>query len=143
MKRSTEMQRLDVGSHGKLTSARQIECARSAQCAPFKHHYDDCVERVTAAEEDSERKGPKEDCVEECTCANPIPNCSSPLLSLESWSLSILYQLPYCVCRQWHHTLHPDDVQISLALSLIFVLVFHLQHCAAACAAPKLFKSLR
>jgi len=43
-----------------------IECANSAKCAPYKHHYDECVERVTRQEEDEDYKGPKEDCVEEC-----------------------------------------------------------------------------
>ncbi|KAJ5190747.1 uncharacterized protein N7498_009732 [Penicillium cinerascens] len=41
------------------------ECANSAKCAPYKHHYDECVERVTRQEEDEDYKGPKEDCVEE------------------------------------------------------------------------------
>ncbi|OJJ59515.1 hypothetical protein ASPSYDRAFT_43866, partial [Aspergillus sydowii CBS 593.65] len=43
-------------------------CANSAQCAPYKHHYDECVERVTSQQEDEDYKGPKEDCVEECQC---------------------------------------------------------------------------
>lgn len=42
------------------------ECARSAQCIGYKHHYQECVERVTAQHEDESYKGPKEDCVEEC-----------------------------------------------------------------------------
>ncbi|RYO96676.1 hypothetical protein DL764_007424 [Monosporascus ibericus] len=37
------------------------ECANSKQCAPAKHHYDECVERVTGAA-DGEAN---EDCVEE------------------------------------------------------------------------------
>ncbi|KAL2215838.1 ubiquinol-cytochrome C reductase hinge protein-domain-containing protein [Thermoascus aurantiacus ATCC 26904] len=41
------------------------ECANSSQCAPFKHHFDECVERVTRQQEDPNYKGPKEDCVEE------------------------------------------------------------------------------
>ncbi|RMZ88500.1 hypothetical protein DV736_g4277, partial [Chaetothyriales sp. CBS 134916] len=41
------------------------ECARSAQCHGVKHHFDECVERVTAQHEDPEYKGHKEDCVEE------------------------------------------------------------------------------
>ncbi|KAJ5606099.1 hypothetical protein N7510_008880 [Penicillium lagena] len=41
------------------------DCAHSAQCAPYKHHFDECVERVTRQEEDEDHKGPKEDCVEE------------------------------------------------------------------------------
>jgi Ubiquinol-cytochrome C reductase hinge protein len=49
-----------------LTNAFHPECAHSAQCAPFKHHFDECVERVTRQEEDEDYKGPKEDCVEEC-----------------------------------------------------------------------------
>lgn len=43
-----------------------IECANSSQCAPYKHHFDECVERVTQQQEDEDYKGPKEDCVEEC-----------------------------------------------------------------------------
>ena len=39
---------------------------RSHQCIGYKHHYDECVERVTAQHEDKEYKGAKEDCVEEC-----------------------------------------------------------------------------
>jgi len=31
-----------------------------------KHHFDECVERVTQQLEDPDFKGPKEDCVEEC-----------------------------------------------------------------------------
>ncbi|KAI9744778.1 MAG: hypothetical protein M1818_001703 [Claussenomyces sp. TS43310] len=57
------------------------ECKESKQCAPAKHHFDECVERVTSAEEQS---GPKEDCVEEffhlAHCAN---NCAAPKL----WSV--------------------------------------------------------
>ncbi|KIW63460.1 hypothetical protein PV04_10296 [Phialophora macrospora] len=41
------------------------ECARSAQCQGYKHHFDECVERVTKQEEDADHKGPKENCVEE------------------------------------------------------------------------------
>lgn len=39
------------------------ECANSKQCAPAKHHYDECVERVTKQQDEG---GAKEDCVEEC-----------------------------------------------------------------------------
>ncbi|MCJ1472144.1 hypothetical protein MMC13_000791 [Lambiella insularis] len=43
------------------------ECAHSAQCAPLKHHYDECVERVTANHDDPHKgKAKGEDCVEEC-----------------------------------------------------------------------------
>lgn len=40
------------------------DCEESKACAPAKHHYDECVERVTAAADSEE--GAKEDCVEEC-----------------------------------------------------------------------------
>ncbi|KAI9782761.1 MAG: ubiquinol--cytochrome-c reductase subunit 6 [Peltula sp. TS41687] len=45
------------------------ECAKSSQCMPYKHHYDECVERVMEHEKHAAsgaKKGPKEDCVEEC-----------------------------------------------------------------------------
>ena len=42
------------------------ECARSSQCISYKHHFDECAERVTKQHEDPNHKGPKEDCVEEC-----------------------------------------------------------------------------
>ncbi|KAH8150146.1 uncharacterized protein LAJ45_05832 [Morchella importuna] len=55
------------------------ECANSKECRPYKHHYDECVERVTAAASEENATGPKEDCVEEffhvlhcaTTCAAP------------------------------------------------------------------------
>ncbi|PLN85229.1 hypothetical protein BDW42DRAFT_161350 [Aspergillus taichungensis] len=49
-----------------IANGTSIECANSAHCAPAKHHYDECVERVTQQQEDEDYKGPKEDCVEEC-----------------------------------------------------------------------------
>ncbi|KAI9865837.1 MAG: ubiquinol--cytochrome-c reductase subunit 6 [Vezdaea acicularis] len=42
------------------------ECANSKQCLPAKHHFEECVERVQAAQSDENHKGPHEDCVEEC-----------------------------------------------------------------------------
>ncbi|PQE12206.1 hypothetical protein CJF31_00000377 [Rutstroemia sp. NJR-2017a BVV2] len=62
------------------------ECKESAGCAPAKHHYDECVERVTGASGSTDKKHPGEDCVEE---------------------------------------------------------FFHLAHCATACAAPKLWNTLK
>jgi ubiquinol-cytochrome c reductase subunit 6 len=41
------------------------ECAKSKECAPHKHHYDHCVERVTKQQEENDGKA-DEDCVEEC-----------------------------------------------------------------------------
>lgn len=43
-----------------------LECANSKQCAPYKHHYDECAERVAKQVEESEDGKAKEDCVEEC-----------------------------------------------------------------------------
>ena len=44
------------------------ECKESKACAPSKHHFEECVERVTAADEGKpvNKKHPNEDCVEEC-----------------------------------------------------------------------------
>ncbi|KAJ9613890.1 ubiquinol--cytochrome-c reductase subunit 6 [Cladophialophora chaetospira] len=50
------------------------ECAKSAQCQGYKHHFDECVERVTSQEEDPDHKGPKENCVEECAFPFPLPS---------------------------------------------------------------------
>ena len=47
------------------TNQLLIECKQSKQCAPAKHHFDDCVERVQQQESED---GAQEDCVEECTC---------------------------------------------------------------------------
>lgn len=44
-------------------SFRSTACKESKQCAPAKHHYDECVERVTSQQDNG---GAKEDCVEEC-----------------------------------------------------------------------------
>ncbi|KAI9714364.1 MAG: hypothetical protein M1820_000325 [Bogoriella megaspora] len=62
----------------------QEDCANTRECAPLKHHYEECVERVTSQHEQHGKA--KEDCVEE---------------------------------------------------------FFHLVHCSAQCAAPKLFKQLK
>ena len=40
------------------------ECLKTAQCAPLKHHYDECAERVQKQEEEGGKA--EEDCVEEC-----------------------------------------------------------------------------
>lgn len=56
------------------------ECKESKQCAPAKHHYDECVERVTSQEADG---GAKEDCVEECK-SNPARHRQVSLLG-EQW----------------------------------------------------------
>ncbi|ROW13462.1 hypothetical protein VPNG_04446 [Cytospora leucostoma] len=57
------------------------ECKNSKQCAPAKHHYDECVERVTAAQDNG---GAKEDCVEEFFhLAHCATQCAAPKL----WSV--------------------------------------------------------
>lgn len=38
---------------------------KTQQCAPLKHHYDECAERVTKQQEENDGKA-EEDCVEEC-----------------------------------------------------------------------------
>lgn len=45
------------------TANTRTECRNSKECQPAKHHYDECVERVTAADDKS---GNGEDCIEEC-----------------------------------------------------------------------------
>ncbi|CAG8972948.1 hypothetical protein HYALB_00001368 [Hymenoscyphus albidus] len=53
----------------------EAECRESKGCSSYKHHFDECVERVTGKSDD----GPKEDCVEEffhlAHCANA---CAAP-----------------------------------------------------------------
>ena len=60
-----------------IANVTLIECANSAHCAPAKHHYDECVERVTQQQEDEDYKGPKEDCVEECEYSQSLPEFRS------------------------------------------------------------------
>ncbi|KAK6340640.1 ubiquinol--cytochrome-c reductase subunit 6 [Orbilia brochopaga] len=45
----------------------QEECANTTKCAPFKHHYEECAERVQQWDDtpEDERKGKRESCVEE------------------------------------------------------------------------------
>jgi len=54
------------------------ECKESKACAPVKHHFEECVERVTG---NTNSKAPHEDCVEEffhlAHCAN---QCAAPKL---------------------------------------------------------------
>ena len=58
-----------------LTAFCLAECRESKQCAPYKHHFDECVERVTNA---SEEGGAKEDCVEECESTLFVSAIRSP-----------------------------------------------------------------
>lgn len=48
---------------------------KTAQCAPLKHHYDECAERVQQQEEEHGKA--QEDCVEECKSILPSITSSS------------------------------------------------------------------
>lgn len=73
-----------------LTDSFHLECAHSAQCAPFKHHFDECVERVTRQEEDEDFKGPKEDCVEECKSARDVVAARADMTVMQVLELGVL-----------------------------------------------------
>jgi hypothetical protein len=49
---------------------RRTECAESKECHPAKHHYDECVERVTGQIENDGKAS--EDCVEECEAPHGV-----------------------------------------------------------------------
>ncbi|CAM1506399.1 Fc.00g060400.m01.CDS01 [Cosmosporella sp. VM-42] len=54
------------------------DCKNSAQCAPAKHHFEECVERVNQQESEG---GAKEDCVEEFFhLAHCATACAAPKL---------------------------------------------------------------
>ena len=50
-----------------LADPMLAECMQTKQCSPYKHHYDECAERVQKQEEEGGKA--KEDCVEECKSA--------------------------------------------------------------------------
>lgn len=56
------------------------ECKNSKVCSPAKHHYDECVERVTSAKEGSQN----EDCVEEFF---HLIHCASTCAAPKLWSV--------------------------------------------------------
>ncbi|KAK2590384.1 Cytochrome b-c1 complex subunit 6, mitochondrial [Conoideocrella luteorostrata] len=56
------------------------ECKNSAQCAPAKHHFDECVERVHQQESEGEAK---EDCVEEFF---HLAHCATACAAPKLWS---------------------------------------------------------
>ncbi|KAG6012943.1 hypothetical protein E4U43_007561 [Claviceps pusilla] len=56
------------------------ECKNSAQCAPSKHHFDECVERVHQQESEGEAK---EDCVEEFF---HLAHCATACAAPKLWS---------------------------------------------------------
>ena len=57
-----------LSSGPSIKANGDLECRNSAQCAPAKHHFDECVERVQKQESEGEAQ---EDCVEECTLRFP------------------------------------------------------------------------
>lgn len=44
---------------------------KTQQCAPLKHHYDECAERVQQQQEENGKAD--EDCVEECKSSSHSP----------------------------------------------------------------------
>ncbi|CCE83234.1 Piso0_003806 [Millerozyma farinosa CBS 7064] len=61
----------------------RAECQNSAACKPYVHHFEECVERVTKAQEseDYEQSEWKEDCVEEFFhLQHCINDCAAPRL---------------------------------------------------------------
>ncbi|KAK9321974.1 ubiquinol-cytochrome C reductase hinge domain-containing protein [Lipomyces orientalis] len=61
----------------------QQKCANSSICHEYKHHFDECVERVTKAQEEPgyEDLEYKEDCVEEFFhLSHCVNECTAPTL---------------------------------------------------------------
>ena len=111
------------------------ECTKSAQCAPLKHHYDECVERVTDQHENPDHKGPKENCVEECEWIRLLSDLSVHYGEALPCQMGLPVFGFALVAISMMGTLKLTGVALSL--------VFHLSHCATQCAAPKLFRVLK
>lgn len=62
--RKVRQEAIDHADATRNKSDKTTECANSSECAPYKHHYDHCVERVTKQQEENGKAD--EDCVEEC-----------------------------------------------------------------------------
>lgn len=60
------VQAFEIINAGQLANVCVTECMKTQQCAPAKHHYDECAERVTHQQETNGKA--EEDCVEECKC---------------------------------------------------------------------------
>ncbi|XMA15659.1 hypothetical protein WAI453_008450 [Rhynchosporium graminicola] len=84
MLRSSTRKRERILAGGLLDICRisTSECKSSKACSPAKHHFDECVERVTGAHEHStDKKHPDEDCVEEFFhLAHCATACAAPKL---------------------------------------------------------------
>jgi hypothetical protein len=63
------------GKAGNIRLTATPECAESKECHAPKHHYDECVERVTGQIENDGKAS--EDCVEECT-PSYCPHATQP-----------------------------------------------------------------
>ena len=69
------------------------ECMKSQQCAPLKHHYDECAERVTQQQEENGKAD--EDCVEECMLKPTPDHCQHVWELLASCSEEYKHILTY------------------------------------------------
>lgn len=80
-----------------ITNGRYLpgstECMKTRECAPLKHHYDECAERVTKQQEETGKA--EEDCVEECEY-NPI----SGKLQMQVQRLIQTNRLPHDALRR-------------------------------------------
>ena len=55
---------------------------KTSQCAPLKHHYDACAERVQQQEDAGEEK---ENCVEECKhIKQPLPRPNNGVVAINA-----------------------------------------------------------
>jgi hypothetical protein len=95
------------------------------ECSPAKHHYDDCVERVTG-QIDNDGKA-KEDCVEECMCQFPAPTESDAINSYlaikRSLTRFLYYSLPprsLCIRMRRTQALEGAQVKSFSALAMTF-----------------------
>ncbi|GAO48932.1 Non-heme 11 kDa protein of cytochrome bc1 complex [Saitoella complicata NRRL Y-17804] len=70
-----------------IMPALEEECANSKACEPAKHHFEECVARVTKDIEEHEAQGKKrahgEDCVEEWF---HLAHCVDPCVAPKLWS---------------------------------------------------------
>ena len=64
------------------------DCAKSAKCKPYTHHYEECAARVTGKQEAGE--DPKEDCVEECMPIRPLEIVAPATFLLVYWRVTMI-----------------------------------------------------
>jgi hypothetical protein len=75
------------------------ECMKSQKCAPLKHHYDECAERVMKQQEETGKA--EEDCVEECKSRMQPERCET------AWDGQ---RGPRCILTG--HSLPPDALRL-------------------------------